>query len=281
MSQNNSVYLSLANKISEQFKKIDGVEAIALGGSQTSGTLDKHSDIDLYVYLSREIPLTERQEIVKKLGTSRADLNLTFWDLGDEWFDLDTGIEVDIIYWDKSWIEEQLQRLVFSHQACMGYSTCFWQTVLDSKILFDRQGWFAQLQNKYNIAYPEQLKEAIISKNHPVLRDVIPSYYYQIKKAIDRRDLISINHRLAALFASYFDVLYALNKVLNPGEKKVLPYVLENCAKKPENLQQQLDEMLQSAARGDKILLNQLDLFLDALDELLAADKISIQKAIA
>ena len=187
---------------------------------------------------------------------------------------METGIEVDIIYWDKSWIEEQLQRLLVSHQASMGYSTCFWQTVLDSQILFDRKGWFALLQNKYNVVYPEQLQQAIIAKNYPVLRDVIPSYYVQIKKAIDRRDLISMNHRLAALFASYFDVLYAINKVMNPGEKKVLGYVLEKCAKAPANLQEKMDNILQSAATGDKILLNQLDQLLDGSNELLAADKL-------
>ena len=143
MSRSNSTYLTLAHKICEQLKKIEGVEAVALGGSQTNASADRYSDIDLYVYFCSEISLAARQEIVNKLGASKADLNLTFWDLGDQWFDLETGIEVDIIYWDKSWIEEQLQRLVFFHQAGMGYSTCFWQTVLASKILFDRQGWFA------------------------------------------------------------------------------------------------------------------------------------------
>ncbi|WP_019613021.1 nucleotidyltransferase domain-containing protein [Psychromonas ossibalaenae] len=272
MSHGESVYLTLANKISEKFKAIECVEAIALGGSQTSGSLDKHSDIDLYIYSSETISLAARQEIVDKLGASKADLNLTFWDLGDQWFDLETGIEVDIIYWDKSWIEEQLQRLLISHQANMGYTTCFWQTVSDSKILFDRSGWFTQLQNKYKVSYPEPLKQAIISKNQPVLRDVIPSYYTQIKKALDRQDLLSINHRLAALFASYFDVLYAVNKVMNPGEKKVLNYVLQNCAKVPADLHNQVNKILQSAAVGDRILLNQLDELLDGLDNLLAAE---------
>ena len=110
-------YLSLANKIAHQFEIITSVEAIALGGSHTGGSLDKHSDIDLYIYTYDSIPLSTRQEIVQNLGASKADRNLTYWDLGDEWIDMDTGIEVDVIYWDQSWIEEQLERiLVFTRR---------------------------------------------------------------------------------------------------------------------------------------------------------------------
>ncbi|MCB9109036.1 MAG: DUF4037 domain-containing protein [Anaerolineales bacterium] len=269
MDKNDSAQLDLANQIVEHFKGIPGVEAMALGGSQTSGSLDTHSDIDLYVYTYDIIPLSSRQSIVQKLGASKADLNLTFWGLGDEWFDLETGIEVDIIYWDRLWIEDQLERVLVSHQASMGYSTCFWHTVLNSKILFDRQGWLAKLQEKSSQPYPEPLKHAIIAKNHPVLRTVIPSYYVQIKKAVERRDLISINHRLAALLASYFDVLLAINEVRHPGEKKLLKFVLDYCSKRPMGFQRQMEAVLHGAATADKVLLDQLDELLDSLDELL------------
>ncbi len=269
MDSKNSKYLILANKIAEQFTDIAYVDAIVLSGSQTSGAKDRHSDIDLYVYSDDVIPLSTRQAIVEKLGASKSDLNLTYWDLGDEWFDLETGIEVDIMYWKQSWLEGQIERILAFHQASLGYSTCFIHTVLNSEILFDRRGWFAKMQEKCNQPYPEQLKQAIIAKNHPVLRSVIPSYYVQIKKAIERRDLISVNHRLAALFASYFDVLFALNAVMNPGEKKIMKFVLEQCSKIPNNLQQQVELILQSAACGEKILLQQLDTLLDRLDDLL------------
>jgi len=153
----------------------------------------------------------------------------------------------------------------------MGYSTCYWNTVINSQILFDRRGWFADLQSKVNQPYPEQLKNAILAKNHPVLRGVIPSYYGQIKKAIERRDLIGINHRLAALFASYFDVLFALNEVMNPGEKKLLKIAAEVCPNVPENLQKQMEDILISGATGDEDLLPQLDELLDGLDGLLVS----------
>lgn len=272
MANKTSKYLMLVNKVAEQFKSISYVEAIALGGSNTGGLLDKHSDIDLYVYSDKIIPLGTRQAIFDKLGASKADLNLTFWDVGDEWFDLETGIEVDMIYWDKLWIEKQLDRVLVAHQASMGYTTCFWYTVSISQILFDRQGWFSALQATCNHPYPEPLKRAIIAKNHPVLRNIIPSYYAQIKKAIERQDLISINHRLAALLASYFDVLFAVNEVKHPGEKKIMKTVLERCSIVPGDLQQQIEDLLQLAATGDEALLDRLDEFLDGLDMLLVEE---------
>ncbi len=272
MNIKQATYLTLANKLIDKFKASPSVEAVALGGSQTSGALDEHSDIDLYVYTKDVIPLSFRQAIVDKLGARQADLNLTYWDLGDEWFDRETGIEVDIIYWDPTWIEAQLERVLVSHQASMGYTTCFWRTVLHSSILFDRDDWFARLQEKCRKPYPEPLKQAIIAKNYPVLKAIIPSYYNQLKKAVDRGDLISVNHRLAAFFASYFDVLFAINELLNPGEKKVMNFVEEHCSKVPDGLAEQVPVILQAGAAGDKSLLRQLDELLVNLDSLLAKE---------
>ncbi len=263
---------SLAKNVAMQFMKIPTVEAIALAGSQSSDVSDQYSDIDLYIYSKEGVPVEIRQEIVKNLGGSQADMNLTFWDTGDEWFDLTTGIEVDVMYWTPIWIEEQLERVLVKHQASLGYTTCYWRTVKNSRILFDRDGWFANLQEKCRQPYPQQLKRAIIAKNHPVLRDVIPSYYHQIKKALERKDLVSINHRLAALLASYFDVLFALNEVLNPGEKKILRFVKTECGLIPENLEQQIVDILRFAAEGNRILLQLLGALFDGLDDLLQAE---------
>ncbi len=131
-----------------------------------------------------------------------------------------------------------------------------------------------ELQNKCSQPYPAELRNAIIAKNHPVLRNVIPSYYSQIRKAIDRHDLISVNHRIAALLASYFDVLFAINYLTNAGEKKVLKYALEKCSKMPENLQTQIEDLLSSTAVEVDKLFHQLDILLDALDALLVEEGI-------
>jgi hypothetical protein len=261
----------LVHIIAEQFQQFPQVKAIALGGSQTSGTLDQNSDIDLYIYTPQEIPVEKRQQIVNHMGASKVNLNLSFWDPGDEWFDLQTGIEIDVMYWHPTWIEEQLDRVLVKHQASMGYTTCFWRTIKNSRILYDPQGWFSELQQKSHQPYPPQLKRAIIAKNHPLLRNVIPSYNNQVKKALSRNDLVSVNHRLTAFLASYFDVLFAINEVLHPGEKKILRFVNEECSMIPDNLGKQIAAILKSAGMGDRSILKELDTLIDGLDEILSA----------
>jgi len=273
MQKKNALF-NLAKKISTQFELIPEVDAIALGGSSAGGITDDLSDIDLYVFSDEKVPLNSRKKIISQLGTKKENLELTFWDLGDQWIDKETGIEVDIIYWNKNWIEDQIKRILIQHQASLGYSTSFWHTLLNLNILFDREDWLANFQKQCKKPYPQELKKAIIEKNYPVLRDVIPSYYFQIQKAIKRNDIISINHRLAALLASYFDILFAINELPNPGEKKVLEIALLKCVKRPQNLKENIESLFNETHFGKEKLLKKLDILINELEKLLLKEKI-------
>jgi len=269
----NSPYHELAFKLGGMFSALPQVEAVALAGSQTSGSVDRISDIDLYVYTTGLIPLADRQALLAASGgVSRADLDLQFWDRGDEWFDAGTGIEVDVIYWDTTWITEQIDRVLVHHQAGMGYTTSFWHTIQNSMVLFDRRGWFAGLQEKAAQPYPEELRLEIIRKNQPVLRSVIPSYLHQIEKAIQRGDLVSLNHRVAALLTSYFDVLFALNRLPNPGEKRLLQIAVERCARLPLGMREQVEDVLRAAALLEDDLPGKINRLVDNLDRLLVEE---------
>lgn len=272
MAEQFSTHAQLAQELAQQFSAMPSVEAVAVGGSLASGSGDAKSDIDLYVYSPVVIPLSQRQAIAARRGAARADLNLQFWDLGDEWFDAPTGIEVDVIYWEPAWIEGQLNRVLQQHQASMGYSTCFWHTIRCSRVMYDPHGWFARLQQQSEQPYPEALRLDIIAKNHAVLRRVIPGYAGQIEKAARRGDLVSINHRVAALLASYFDVLFALNRVLHPGEKRLVAFTLAQCARVPANLPAEVDAVLQACTANEAVLMPRVHQLLDHLDELLQSE---------
>ncbi len=225
------------------------------------------------MYTRAEIPLSDRRTIVEQAGgASRASLGLNFWGPGDEWLDAASGIELDLVYFDTAWMTTQLQRVLKEYKASLGYSTCLWYTLRHSLALYDPNGWFANLQEFANVEYPEPLRANIIAFNHPVLREIIPSYANQLKKAIHRKDLVSVNHRLAALLASYFDIIFAFNRQLHPGEKRLVEHAHGCCSRLPENMAVDITRLLSSASSGEPACLEYLNILLNRLDALLVED---------
>jgi predicted nucleotidyltransferase len=270
MTQPVSPALALAERIAALFGALPQVEAVALGGSLAGGSPDPTSDIDLYVYLRAPIPLTERQRIVEQTGgASRTSLDLPYWGPGDEWYHAPSGIEVDIVYFEADWMQAQIDRLLVAQQASLGYSTCFWYTLLNSRIYYDAKGWFSRLQAFARQDYPEPLRRRIIALNHSVLRGVIPAYAHQVEKAVRRGDRVSTNHRVAALLASYFDVLFALNRLPHPGEKRLVAYALQHCTLLPAHFEADLNAVLAASGTAAPELNLTLTRLLDALDSLL------------
>ena len=228
----------VARHIAAQVSQLQGVSAIALAGSTGVGVADERSDVDLEVYATAAIPLEQRAALAAELADPAASVEIgnVFWEAGDEWTERGSGIALDIMYRTPQWIEDQLDRVLVRHEASLGYSTCFWHGVSISHTLYDPTGWYAELQERARIPYPEALRHAILAKNYPVLRQVRSSYANQIASAVARHDTVSVNHRIAALLASYFDVLFALNRVLHPGEKRLVEYTERTCARCPEHM---------------------------------------------
>lgn len=213
--------LRAAAEIAAAFAELDQVAAVALGGSRATGAADASSDIDLYVYITKDVPLAFRAALAGRRG-ARAEIDNRFWETGDEWDDVPTGVHVDVMYRSPGWAEDELAGVLDRHEARLGYTTCVWHNVLTSRPLFDRDGWFAALQERARRPYPDALVRAIVVKNHPVLRSIFGSYRAQLLKAAEREDRVSLNHRSAAFLASYFDVLFAVNRTPHPGEKRLL-----------------------------------------------------------
>src|SRR3974390_1169970 len=228
--------MAVAQRIARRFAVLPQVEAVALAGSRKAGFAEGDLDVDLSVYVTEDIPLDVRAEIAA--GAPRAEIGNATWEPGDEWIDAETGMAVDVMYRHVRWIEEQLDRVLARYDASVGYSTCFWYNVLHSEALFDRAGWFAGVQNRAREPSPAALRGGIVGKNWPLLRRNQSSYLHQIELAVKRNDLVSINHRVAALLASYFDVLFAVNELPHPGEKRLLQHAAR-CATTPREMERQ------------------------------------------
>jgi hypothetical protein len=249
------------------------VTAIAIGGSATAGNADDQSDIDLYVYSPQPPPLALRAELARAHDPS-PELDNQAFGPGDEWTDAVTGIAIDLNYWTPDWIEQQLARVLDQHLPSVGYTTCFWRTVLHSVPLVDRTGWFAALQAKARQSYPEPLRRAIIANNQPLLRDAHSSFLHQIERAIARNDLVGVQHRVTALLESYFDILFALNRIPHPGEKRLLTIARRECHILPSDLEVLVGDLIGATPPpwSDGRLVVRAHALVDRMDELLFAE---------
>jgi len=121
---------------------------------------------------------------------------------------------------------------------------------LSSVVLFERDGRFGELQRNYTRPYPTELVRHIIDKNYPLLDPSVSSYPHQIETAAFRGDLVSVNHRIAAYLASYFDVLFAVMRMLHPGEKKIMKILSRTAVPVPPGLADNLLALFSIASTG-------------------------------
>lgn len=270
----------LAKAIADKFGALPQVVAVALAGSRTTGAANEASDYDFYVYIQDEIPVNVREAIAREFA-ERLEINNQFWEPGDEWIDSNSGCGVDVMYRTPEWIEEQLDRVLVHHQASVGYSTCFWWNILTSASLYDSSGWFKQLQETANQPYPKPLKQAIVAKNYPILQRNISSYTHQLELAINRNDSISVMHRIVALLASYFDIVFAINCVPHPGEKRLIQQVKRLCSKVPEGMDEHITGIADSISfsSSKSSMLDHLNALIDGLDKLLIVEGLITESA--
>ncbi|WP_160679350.1 nucleotidyltransferase domain-containing protein [Clostridium sp. C8-1-8] len=257
----------------EEFTKINEVEGILLAGSRATNTYDDGSDYDIYIYSTSEISIDRRKEITDKYF-SYIELNNTFWEAEDDGFLKEANIPVEIIYRDIKWLKDSLDRTVKHGEASIGYSTCFWSSFINSIILYDKNNYLQQLQKLYDVQYPKTLKENIIKKNYPLLKLQMPAYYYQIEKALKRDDFVSVNHRVAAFLASYFDIIFAVNEFQHPGEKKILKIVKDKNFNLPKEMEANVLGILENSAPNKTGLLNIIDLLVSNLDDFLKRENL-------
>ena len=249
------------NSLFEEIGSLSQVEAIALGGSRATGRYDEKSDYDVYVYINNSIPENDRRGILDKY-CKYMEIGNSFWELEDD-VTLKDGIDMDIIYRNIQDFEHMVSSVVIDCVPWNGYTTCMWHNLITSRILVDKTGYLTALQEKYRIPYPKKLKENIISNNLKLLSGMLPSFDMQIKKAENRKDFVSVNHRVAEFLASYFDILFAMNEMTHPGEKRMQSICSEECIILPNNFDTNLHRLFDGMFRN-----NISDVISDMVDEI-------------
>ena len=224
-------------------KSLDTVEAVALGGSRSTGASDKNSDYDIYVYCA-EIPTAETRENLLGKYCSIAEFGNHYWESEDNTV-MNNGIPVDIIYREVDRFGRYIDTVIKGGKAFNGYTTAFWHNIKNSKVLFDKTGTFTKFRNMAQIDFPENLRSAIIKNNRNLLNGKLPSYDRQIKKAQERGDIVSVNHRITAFLESYFDVIFALNRQTHPGEKRQVQLCKKYCTLLPKDFEENINALIE------------------------------------
>lgn len=191
-----------------------------------------------------------------------------FWEVEDN-CTLSDEIDIDIIYRNINDFENNIENVVETHQASNGYTTCFWHNLKNSKVLYDPHKEFHNLKERFEVPFPKELKENIISKNFRLLTGNLPSYDKQIIKAFDRGDFVSVNHRIAAFIESYFDIIFAINELTHPGEKRMIQYAKEHSKILPKDFEENMNELLNSMGSTLEHVENNLKNIIKNLEDII------------
>jgi predicted nucleotidyltransferase len=262
---NEPVVPPFLQEIADAFGAIDGVEAVVWCGSAALGGADVFSDFDLYVYTHAPVPVEVRDAVIAKRAIER-QLNNTFWELEDEWIE-PGGKRFNSMYRDCTYAVDEIEKRLDRNSASLGYTTAYCFSLANGFILYDARGWFNSVQARLREPFPERLARSIIAKNRPVLGGGMQScYLVQMKAAIARNDLISLNHRTTVWIASYADILFAVNRRYHPGEKRLLTY-MSDLPSRPEGALEDITKLCGFAGSLSAPIVEHVSLMLKRLDE--------------
>ncbi len=241
----------MINDIINEFKKLNEVHAIALGGSRATGHFEEDSDYDIYVYTTLPIEEDVRRSILSN-HVLKMEYSNHFWELEDDGI-LKSNIEIELIYRNIKDFTKMISPLQINH----GYTTAFIDNVLTCEILYEKDQFLTNLKEKLQGILTNKVINQIVEYNFPIIKDRMPSLYNQVKKAVDRNDLHSINHRLSEYFAIYHDILFAINKEYHKGEKRLLK-LTESFKHKPKNQKSLIANIYYNAYQNPKVMVKHL-----------------------
>ncbi len=263
-----NIFLKDIEHILTPFATFEQVAAIAVGGSIAAGTGDMDSDVDIYIYSQEGIPRNLRLEIANALGRD-IQVDNRLWEPGDEWTDIITGKAIDIIYRRPQWMIDEIRRVLVDFEPRLGYTTTIWDNLLYSTVAYDPTGWYEELKQTAVVPYPEELQKRIIRHNYRAIQGIRGSILHQLQVAVRRGDAVSVNHRIGALLECYFDILFAANRVTNPGEKMITEHIKKRCKSTPGDCLAGVARLISSISWMSGNILDEAGTLLGEMDRFL------------
>jgi len=216
-------------RVAARLARIEGIEAIALGGSRARGTARDDSDIDLGLYYDADYPFS-----IEELDSAASELDdrhitglvTRFGDWGPAvngggWLIVD-GLHVDFLYRDLARVREIIEQcrdgkpsgtyqlghpMGFQNQIYLGETSC-------CRPLYDPDGALAALKAML-VEYPPRLRTALVEKHLFDARFEIDI----AEKPARRGDVMYVAGCLFRASGFMTLVLYAINRRYYTNEK--------------------------------------------------------------
>ncbi len=86
---------------------------------------------------------------------------------------------------------------------------------------------------------------------------------------MQRQDFVDLQHKLANYLASVFDILFALNRMPHPGEKRLIDFVERQCRLRPSQLLQNTEIILGRIVNDPASVVAMVDQLTNSIELLL------------
>jgi predicted nucleotidyltransferase len=169
--------VELARQVAARIGRLDGVAAVALGGSLARGRGDAHSDVDLGLYYdpARPFSIEELRAVVTELDDDHAPELVGFggwgpWVNGGAWTRM-RGTKVDLLYRDLRRVDRVLADCAEGRTACAyqpGHPHGFHRHIYAGEVhhnlaLHDPDGTLARRRAR-TVPYPPRLQRTIVRR---------------------------------------------------------------------------------------------------------------------
>ncbi len=197
-----------------------GIVAVSLGGSVAVGLADDASELDLHVYWAAPLPSAEtraaRLRAIADPDSVRA--GLTSWGLEDQFSVGSRPVELIYRCWDD--VRDEVERAYDPGLPGQGFTTAVLYSVARGRPLHDPTGDLTTARERLVREFPEATRTAILQREIPLLG----FHLSQLRKAQVRDDIVYAQHVRCKVQVLFFDVLFALNRLYHPGEKRSLEH---------------------------------------------------------